>query len=106
MLIVRKRRGRLKFLASKEAYPIIVRQLEEITTKKAKAKNARNARKTNLGSIGTPLRYLSVKKSCYIVLKDTLILGSSTSAVESGDIPISKCIVFIFCLKIREKQNP
>ena len=44
------------FLASKEAYPIIT-QLEQITVKKAEAKVV-NARKTNLGSLGTPLRSL------------------------------------------------
>ena len=37
MLLARKRRGRFKFFASKEAYPI-VRQLEKITMKKAEAK--------------------------------------------------------------------
>ena len=45
---------------SKEAYPI-VRQLEKITVKKAEAKVVKCAKKkTNLGSLGTPLDHLSV----------------------------------------------
>ena len=41
------------FFASKEAYPI-VRQLEKNNGLKSASESSKNARKTNLGSLGTP----------------------------------------------------